>query len=956
MQNRAWTGLGVLSVTGLISLGAQAGGPSQAFEFENPGVRMFRHDGELRRIYGAPFSTGDSIEQSAAKFIQDYAKSALGAEPGELKFVPASDEWAIQPLMYNATTGEFKFYALHFEQEKFGVPVHESRLTLVVRNEENYPLVLASVHNIADLSDIDVAGGGNGIAFEHLTRDMNVVGAPRTVIFNDKARGEGELRLAYQFIVQHGQPGQPVTGQMNFQGTRESNGTYDRRMMLMDAQTGEVLKDASVVRTIDVQGNVAGLATPGLEPDTGTNTPVSTDLPNVTVEILGGNESETDIDGNFVIPHGGSSAVTVRSEMRGPSLSQGINDLGGGELLIDLNVTPPGPADFLHNASPTQFDTAEVNTMLHTSLVHTFLGDINPSYPGLNRAFTANTNITSTCNAFYDGVSINFYREGGGCVNTAYSTVVYHEYGHKIVDDGASFPSGDYHEGMADCVSMILADDPVVGEGFSGPGTNVRSGINNRTYPCGGAVHFCGQVMSGSVWDTRDALEQTEPTQYLDIIQSLTINQIAIHSGGIDPGITIDFLTLDDDDANLDNGTPHYDEINLGFGNHGMPAPPLIFVDFNYPNGLPDTISPNGNTVVRVEVTPNVTDPVPGSGLLYYDDGSGYQSIPMQIVSDDVYDAVFPSVECATIVDYYFAVDTTDAGEATDPAGAPLVDGYNGFSASAINDVFVDDFEADLGWSVENISLEDGGWNRGVPVGGGDRGDPASDFDGSGACYLTDNVDGNSDVDGGPTRLTSPIFDATGGDNVFVSYARWFTNDDNDGDRLTVEISNDAGSNWTTLESVGNTPGWEEANFNIGDFVTPTSQMQVRFSATDNPNDSVTEAAIDAFTVSVILCDAMVLEATPLNGGQPATLTATDADPGAQVYFVYSLSGTGSTFVPQLGVTLGLSNPQLAGSAIADGSGVAQFSQTLPNVGPLVVWLQAAHNGKVSNVLLTQIN
>src|SRR5262249_45061892 len=38
---------------------------------------------------------------------------------------------------------------------------------------------------------------------------------------------------------------------------------------------------------------------------------------------------------------------------------------------------------------------------------------------------------------------------------------------------------------------------------------------------------------------------------------------------------TIDYLTLDDNDGNIGNGTPHYNEINAGFGAHNMPAPPL---------------------------------------------------------------------------------------------------------------------------------------------------------------------------------------------------------------------------------------------------------------------------------------------------------------------------------------------------------------------------------------------
>lgn len=73
--------------------------------------------------------------------------------------------------------------------------------------------------------------------------------------------------------------------------------------------------------------------------------------------------------------------------------------------------------------------------------------------------------------------------------------------------------------------------------------------------------------MSGCVWDLRNQLLSTHPATYRDILSSLTINSILLHTGtAINPAITIDFLTLDDDDANINNGTPHYAQIAAAFG------------------------------------------------------------------------------------------------------------------------------------------------------------------------------------------------------------------------------------------------------------------------------------------------------------------------------------------------------------------------------------------------------
>lgn len=916
-----------------------------------PGTQTFELDGRILRLYGTTMSQAGDFYRSGEIFLRDHA-DIFGLRPENFVLMQQADGVDFQPLMLDRKTGQYKFVALHYQQIHEGLEVYGGELTLVFRNEAGFPMVeavsnLKSVASVKVQKDGLIAPGAIGQGGYRPDQPQTV----RKVIYVDPNNGEGDVpTVAFTYVVTVGQIGDDIA--VGIDGSQRG-GQYDRRRVFVNAQTGELLQSESLIRALDVVGNVSGWSTSGLLPDTSTNPPVIQVLPRVFVQILGGNQGETDQNGDYVISNGGGGDVTVRSRMVGPSLSQGVIDQAGPEILVDQVVTPPGPGDFVHNPDRTALDTAEVNAMLRVSEIHTFLGMINPSYPGLNRSFLANVNITSTCNAFYDGSSVNFFQAGGGCVNTAYSTVVYHEYGHKIVGDGASSPSGDYHEGMADAVSQILTDDPVVGRGFSGPGTMVRTGDNNRQYPCNGEVHFCGQVVSGSVWHTRDELLKTEPVEYLNILRDLTINSVLLHSGGVDPGITIDFLVLDDDDNEIGNGTPHYNEINAGFSRHNMAAPPLQFLDFGYPNGQPSMIDPGGGTVMRVEVTGNVSEPEPGSGMLHVNDGNGWVDLSMTDLGNNVYDAVFPAVACPSVVQFYVSAETVDGDLVSDPADAPNST-FSTIGATSVTDILVDDFESDQGWTVEDIQIQDGSWERGIPVGGGSRGDPAEDFDGSGRAYLTANRAGNSDVDGGPTRLISPMFNMSSGDG-FVSYARWFTNDDNDQDRMTVEISNDGGSNWTVVRSIANQQGWETDSFKVSDFVNPTATMQVRFSATDNPNDSVTEGAIDAVRIVSASCGApggMFLTVDPLIAGQQTRFTAEQATVGERVFFAYSVKGLGDTFVPQLNVTLGILNPKLAGSAKANSVGIAALIRNVPgNTSGTEVWMQAAEQGRISNIV-----
>src|SRR5690606_37617744 len=159
------------------------------------------------------------------------------------------------------------------------------------------------------------------------------------------------------------------------------------------------------------------------------------------------------VNGNFTIPHGGGSQVTVNSFLRGRYFEVFDESAGGATPSLSGQVVPPGPIDFVHNETNTSETVrANVNAYLHANIVRDFVLAYNPTFPVIANQlnFDINTNISSNCNAFYNGSSINFYTSGGGCSNTAASTVVYHEYGHHLVNSGGS-GQGAYGEGMSDC-------------------------------------------------------------------------------------------------------------------------------------------------------------------------------------------------------------------------------------------------------------------------------------------------------------------------------------------------------------------------------------------------------------------------------------------------------------------------------------------------------------------------
>ncbi|MBG81134.1 MAG: hypothetical protein CMJ39_10580 [Phycisphaerae bacterium] len=288
----------------------------------------------------------------------------------------------------------------------------------------------------------------------------------------------------------------------------------------------------------------------------------------------------------------------------------------------------------------------------------------------------------------------------------------------------------------------------------------------------------------------------------------------------------------------------------------------LNTMSIDIPGGAPSVVSNADSTTFSVQISNDGEEPIPGTARLHYrSSGGAFTETALDWLGGANYQATLPAFDCGSNPEFFLSVQGNAGGEARLPVAAPT----EVFEAIVISDqeiVFDDNGETDLGWTTSGSAV-DGPWDLGVPAGGGDRGDPPADADGSGSCWLTDNVDGNSDVDDGQVILTSPILDTSDG-GFTLAYWRWFSNVAGGApneDVFTVQASDDNGASWITLEVVGPTGqeaagGWYRVEFQLDDVtgLDPSSTFRVRFIAEDINSGSVVEAGVDGVLLSKSEC------------------------------------------------------------------------------------------------------
>jgi len=266
-------------------------------------VSAYSRGNQIKRLYGEPFSYGESPEASADAFLQSNAW-VFNVGYNDLKLENT------QPVMYLEESDSFKFTALNYAQYRDDIPVFRSRLVLLVRNEENFPLVLVSV-DVKPLGDFEPMVNQEFLGFDEAIQNvldfsptLIEYSEPEKVIWaglNDRAEAPTLSYSFYSFYASNGETsGDP---------------SQENYLVIAHAENGEILYLENRILNVDVVGNVQGKATEGSKADI-----CSDEIPfpmRYARVNIGGAVAYTDENGDFVIPNAGSDPVDVESRLRG---------------------------------------------------------------------------------------------------------------------------------------------------------------------------------------------------------------------------------------------------------------------------------------------------------------------------------------------------------------------------------------------------------------------------------------------------------------------------------------------------------------------------------------------------------------------------------------------------------------------------------------------------------------
>ena len=302
---------------------------------------------------------------------------------------------------------------------------------------------------------------------------------------------------------------------------------------------------------------------------------VNAPLPGLVLSVPGIGNVTTDNNGQFVINIASPVSISVGAlDGRHHAAITGANGPTGS---FTVNPGVATTIQLLTSAATTN-EAAHTTATYWNDKVNEWARSILGNSPELATAsnVAVTVNIASTCNAYYVSNTTNYYQAGGGCSNTAASTVIAHEWGHGLDDRyGGISQTNGLSEGWGDILGCYLLDTPNLGSGFQSAGVPLRSANNTTQYPCSGCgVHTAGQSWMGFAWKLRERLATTLGNRPAAIALS---NDIVVSTVAADATNQADAVLqvylADDNDGNLSNGTPNKVDLDWACNQHSLPIP-----------------------------------------------------------------------------------------------------------------------------------------------------------------------------------------------------------------------------------------------------------------------------------------------------------------------------------------------------------------------------------------------
>ncbi len=382
----------------------------------------------------------------------------------------------------------------------------------------------------------------------------------------------------------------------------------------VDAHTGAILSFVDSNDYAQVKGGVFPVSDDGQCTD-GCEQP-NWPMPYADIDIGGAPQTASSL-GLFNCTPTGSTALTM---LAGPYVK--VADTCGAVSQTatcdaDVDLAASAGTDCTVPAGASVGDTHSARTSFyHLNRIAEHARFWLPSRPWLFAQLLDNVNLNQTCNAYWNGSSVNFFKSGGGCRNTGEIAGIFlHEWGHGLdANDGGGMDNPS--EAYADITSLMSTHVSCIGRGFSAADANCDgygdtctncSGIRDQDYakhvsnapatpsgfltsncpsgsgPCAKEVHCESYVSAETMWDlaTRDL-----PAAGLDLASAWQLAdklwyKSRLNSGGNAYNCALPnsdgcaatswfskIRTADDDDGNLANGTPHAAAIFAAFNRH----------------------------------------------------------------------------------------------------------------------------------------------------------------------------------------------------------------------------------------------------------------------------------------------------------------------------------------------------------------------------------------------------